>query len=136
MGVSAFVLILGGALFALFPALTWRKVARLERSGVRVAGMVTRADLLRTPSEPSEMQVRFTTLDGRDCLTHFDVLPEDRLPIAGDEVRLIYDPKNPGRTRLAHARGANPAATLLTPIAIGVVAIVVGIVIATVQLLG
>lgn len=136
MNVSAFVLILGGALFALFPALTWRRAARLERSGVRVTGMVTRADLLRIPSEPSEMQVQFTTLDGRDCLTHFDVLPEDRLPIVGDEVRLIYDPKDPSHTRMVHTRSANPAATLTAPIAIGVVAIVVGIVLATVQLLG
>ncbi|GAA4988983.1 hypothetical protein GCM10025792_41390 [Pseudonocardia tropica] len=136
MNVSAFVLILGGALFALFPALTWRKVARLERTGVRVTGVVTWADPLRTPSEPSEMQVRFTTLDGRDRLTHFDVLPEDRLPIVGDEVRLVYDPKDPRRTRLVHARSANPAATLLTPIAIGAVAIVAGVVVAVVQLLG
>lgn len=136
MNVSALVLILGGTLFALFPALTWRKVARLERSGVRVAGMVTRADLLRTPSEPSEMQVRFTTLDGRDCLTHFDVLPEDRLPIVGEEVRLIYDPRNPSRTRMVQTRSANPSTTLLAPIAIGVVAIVVGVVVAIVQLLG
>lgn len=136
MNVSALVLILGGALFALFPALTWRKVARLERSGVRVAGLVTRADLLRTPSEPSEMQVRFTTLDGRDYLTHFDVLPEDRLPIVGDEVQLIYDPKNPSRTRMVQTRSANPATTLLAPIAIGVVAIGVGVVVAIVQLLG
>lgn len=136
MNVSAFVLVLGGGLFVLFSALTWRKVARLERSGVRVTGVVTQTDPLRMLSEPSEMQVQFTTLDGRDCLAHFDVLPEDRLPTLGDAVQLIYEPKSPRRTRLVRTPSTNPTAPLLAPIAIGVVAIVAGIVVAIVQLLG
>lgn len=138
MYVLALGLVLGGGLVALLAALTWRKVARLERSGVTVTGAVIGADRTVTPTgfAEEEVKVRFVTLDGREVVTYFDVLPEDGILAIGDTVPLVYDPEHPDRTRLVHGRNKSPATVLSAPIAIGTAGIVAGIVVAIVQLLG
>lgn len=136
MYVVALGLFLGGGLVAGGAALTWRKVSRLDRTGVTATGVVVGADLTVTTTGFAEVKVRFTTPDGREVITYFDVAPEDGLLTISDPVSLVYDPQYSDHTRLVRGRTASPATVLLAPLAIGTAGIVAGIVVAIVQLLG